>query len=285
MARSTWKKSPPTCSEGTPLLSQPDFALSELLIVAAAEAWRTDGEVLASGIGLLPRLAAGLAKASFNSALLLTDGEAYLIAEPFPLGQRNGSKPIIEGWLPYSRTFDLLWRGKRHAMVGPAQIDRFGQTNISVIGDYLKPKAALLGVRGYPGNSIYHPNSFFIPNHTQRVFVRDEVDMVGGIGYNPERWPDGKKPSGLDLRLIVSNLAVLDFSGPNHQIRVRSLHPGVTFEQVQDNTGFDLYRDADIATTGVPTAPALDIIAQLDPLNQRASVFKQKPAAERARTA
>jgi len=260
-------------------MATPEFTLSELLIVAAAEAWRADGEVLATGIGLLPRLAAGLAKATFNPALLMSDAEAYLVAEPLAVGGSPGSQPVIEGWLPYSRTFDLLWGGKRHAMVGPVQIDKFGQSNISIIGDYLKPKSALLGVRGFPGNSISHSNSFFVPNHNKRVFVSGEVDMVGGIGYNPARWPDGRQPPDLDLRLIVTNLAVLDFGGPAHQIRVRSLHPGVTLEQVRDSTGFDLDVGTTIASTAVPTASALSVIRQqLDPADQRGSVFKLRPA-------
>ena len=263
-----------------------DFTLSELLIAAAAEAWRDDGEVLASGIGLIPRLAAGLAKLTFNPALLMTDAEAYLVSEPVPVGARHGFAPMIEGWLPYSRTFDLLWGGRRHAMVGPAQIDRFGQSNISVVGDYRKPKAALIGVRGYPGNSINHANSYFTTTHSRRIFVPGEVDMVGGVGYNPKRWPDGVKPPGLDLRLIISDLAVLDFGGPQHQVRVRSLHPGITFEQVQDNTGFDLYRSDPIPTTAAPAEPSLGIIrAQLDPANQRATVFKNNPRGDRSRVA
>jgi glutaconate CoA-transferase, subunit B len=261
------------------------FTLAELLIVAAAEAWRDDGEVLASGIGLLPRLAAGLAKLTFNQSLMMTDGEAYLVAEPIRVGARHGAEPIIEGWMPYARTFDLLWSGKRHAMVGPVQVDRFGQSNISVIGDYAKPKTALIGVRGYPGNSISHSNSYFVQSHSRRVFVAGEVDMVGGIGYNPARWPRGEKPAGLDLRLIVSDLAVLDFAGPSHQIRVRSLHPGVTFEQVQDSTGFELFRHEAIPTTPPPTEAALHIIRErLDPDDQRASVFKGNPPGDRKRT-
>ncbi len=260
-----------------------DFTLSELLIVAAAEAWRDDGEVLASGIGLIPRLAVGLARLTFNPTLLMTDAEAFLVAEPVPVGPRNGFVPTIEGWMPYSRTFDLLWGGRRHAMVGPVQVDRFGQTNISVVGDYRRPKTALIGVRGYAGNSINHANSYFITNHSRRVFVAGEVDMVGGIGYNPERWPDGVKPPGLDLRLIVSDLAVLDFGGPEHQIRVRSLHPGITFEQVQDNTGFDLYRSAPLPTTAAPTESSLGVIRErLDPANLRAAVFKNNPRGDRS---
>src|SRR5882757_2472790 len=114
--------------------------------------------------------------------------------------------------MSYARTFDIIYGGKRHALVAPVQIDRFGQTNISTIGDRSKPKAALLGVRGFPGNSINHPNSYFMPSHDARAFVA-EVDYVCSVGYNPARWPGGVKPKFLDLRWIISNLAVMDFVG------------------------------------------------------------------------
>jgi glutaconate CoA-transferase subunit B len=232
---------------------------------------------------LIPRLAAGLAKITINPNLLMTDAECYLVAEPIAVGPRDALTPVIEGWMPYARTFDLLWRGDRHAMVVPTQLDRFGQTNISVVGDYEKPKAALLGVRGYPGNSIHHANSYFVPNHSTRSLVANEVDMVSGIGYNPERWPRGVKPHGLDLRLIVTTLAVLDFGGPDSQIRVRSLHPGVTFEEAQDNTGFALSRSHSIAVTAAPTYEQLRVIREtLDPHGLRKSVFKGDPRGDRS---
>ena len=260
------------------------YTLAELCIAAAAEAWRNDGEVLASGIGLVPRLAASLAKLTFNPALLMTDSECMLVAEPVPVGPRKaGSEPVIEGWMPYARTFDLLWGGRRHAMVGPVQVDRYGQSNISLVGEYARPKAAFLGVRGFPGKTINHANIMFVPAHNTRVFVSGEVDMVGGVGYNPARWPGGRKPAGLDLRIIVTDLAVLDFQGPGRQIRVAALHPGVDFEQVQANTGFPLARPAAIPVTAAPSAEQLELIRRvLDPHDQRATVFKGNPPGDRA---
>ena len=92
----------------------------------------------------------------------------------------------------FTRIFDNVWSGKRHAMVGPTQVDRFGQANISMIGsDYHQPKSMMLGVRGFPGNSISHANSFFVPNHSTKVFVAGEVDMVASVGYNPARLARG----------------------------------------------------------------------------------------------
>ena len=66
-------------------------------------------------------------------------------------------------------------------MMGASQLDRYGNQNISCIGDWARPKSQLLGVRGAPGNTINHPTSYWVPRHSPRVFV-ERVDMVSGIG-------------------------------------------------------------------------------------------------------
>ncbi len=250
-----------------------EYNLPELLICAASNAWVNDGEVLATGIGLVPRLAASLSMRTSNPDLLMTDSEAYMVSEPVPVGPRKGYEPKRETWMGFSRIFDNVWGGKRHAFVGPTQIDRFGQANISCIGDHAKPKVQMLGVRGFPGNSINHANSFFVPNHNRKVFVEGEVDMVASIGYNPERLPRGYTLDDIDIRLIVTNLCVMDFGGPNKQVRIVSLHPGVTAEQVQDNTGFKLSIPDEIPTTEVPTEAQLAVLAVVVPHNLRAKVL------------
>lgn len=255
--------------------------LADLIVSAAAEAWRDAGEVIATGIGPLPRLAASLAKASFAPALLMTDSEAHYVTEPVPPGPRRAA-PCFEGWAPYDRIFSTLWGGRRHAMVTPVQIDRFGQANISVIGEHARPKAAMLGARGFPGNSVSHPNSFFIPAHSRRVFVPGEVDFVCSAGYNPARYADGRFPPGLDLRLIVTDLAVMDFGGPGHAVRLVSTHPGVSVEAVRDATGFDLcVPEGGVAETALPDAATLALIASLDPNGVRNGIFKGNPPADR----
>jgi len=251
-----------------------DFTLAELCITAAAEAWRDAGEILASGLGVVPRLAASLAKATFSPDLMMTDSECLLVSEPVPPGRRRGYEPRVEGWLPFRKVFELLWSGRRHAMTMPTQIDRYGTTNISFIGtDPKKPKAQLLGVRGIPGNTINHPCSFFIPKHSTRAFV-PRVDMASGVGYEPARWQPGVCSDFVDLRLVVTNLAVLDFNGPGRTMRVIKLHPGVTIEQVREQTGFELAVAKDVAETLAPTAEQLRLIRDvLDPNNLRAGVF------------
>jgi glutaconate CoA-transferase subunit B len=260
-----------------------DISLAELCIFACSDAFRTTREIVATGIGPVPRIAAGLAKLTHSPGLMMTDGEAYLVEEPVPLGPRGNYRVKPAGYLPFSRFFDAaVWSGRRHAMVTPTQIDRFGQTNLSALGGtHAQPKVQMLGVRGFPGNSIYHPNSMFIPVHSPRVFVDGEVDMVSSAGYNPAKRADGGNYSGIDLRRIITDLCVMDFGGTDHAIRVVSLHPGVTFDAVQAATGFPLER-GDLSETPAPDVEALEIIDRLDPQNIRATIFKDNPPARSA---
>jgi glutaconate CoA-transferase, subunit B len=257
-------------------------SLAELCIVACSEAFRGNGEIVATGVGPVPRLAASLAKLTHSPDLMMTDGEAFLVEQPVPIGPRGYDDRKKAGHLPFSRFFDAaVWSGRRHAMVTPTQIDRFGQINLSQLGGtHRQPKTQMLGVRGFPGNTICHPNSFFFPGHSTRVFVPGEVDMVSGVGYNPAKRIAGGNYSGVDLRLIVTNLCVMDFGGPDNAMRVVSLHPGVSFDEVQEATGFALEK-GDIVETPLPSAEQLDIIASLDPHNIRATVLKDNPAARR----
>lgn len=252
--------------------------LVDRIICAAALAWRDDGEVLATGIGVVPRLAASLCMASLNPDLMMTDSEAWIVREPVPVGPRSGPQGeyIVqrESHMGFARIFDNLWGGKRHAMVGPTQLDRFGQANISALGpDYARPKTQMLGMRGYPGNSISHANSFFVPNHSPKVFVAGEVDMVCSAGYNPARLARGWGLDEIDIRLVVTNLCVMDFGGPGHQLRVVSLHPGVSATQVQQATGFALHIEPAPPETAAPTPEQMTLLARLDPHNLRATAL------------
>lgn len=253
-----------------------DYTLVDLLICAAANTWKDEGEVLATGIGVAPRLAASLCMLTVNKDLMMTDSEAYMVSEPVPIGPRiEGFKPKFESWMGFSRIFDNVWGGKRHAMVGPTQVDKYGQMNISAIGGtYQQPKVQMLGVRGFPGNSINHNNSFFIPSHNTRVFLEGECDVVCSVGYNPERLAKGYSLDDIQLGFIYTNLCIMDFGGENYQMRVISLHPGVGLDEVKENTSFELAVADDLATTPVPTEEQMKLINQLDPHNLRASVIR-----------
>ena len=178
----------------------------------------------------------------------------------------------------FSRVFDNLWGGKRHALVGPSQIDRYGQANIAALGGTREqPKVQMLGLRGFPGNSISHANSFFVPAHSRRVFVEGECDVVCSIGYNEQRLPKGYSFDDIQLRRVITDLCVMDWLGANYQLRVISLHPGVTLEEVKDNTGFELAVIEGLEETPAPTTEQLDIIAELDPKGLRARQLKDNP--------
>ena len=261
-----------------------DYTLAELMIVQAAEAFRNDGEILATGIGVLPRLGASLAMKTFNQDLMITDSEAFLLSEPNPIsGRKSHEGQASETWMGFSRIFDNVWSGKRHAMIGPTQIDKFGQANISALGGtYEQPKIQMLGVRGLPGNSICHANSLFVPTHNTRVFVSGECDLVNSIGYNPERLPKGYELSDIDIRIILTDLCVLNFKGPNFQIGIQSIHPGITVEQVVEATGFELFIPESVSTTAAPTQEQLTIINELDPQNWRSKQLKDNPMGDRS---
>ena len=255
------------------------FTLAELMVSAASRVFDNDGEVLATGIGLLPRLAASVAMRTSNPDLMMTDSQSFMLSSPNPVsGMKNHAQQANENWMGFARIFDNVWSGKRHALVGPSQIDRYGQTNISALGGtYTAPKVQLLGVRGFPGNSIRHANSFFVPKHSKRVFVEGECDVVCSIGYNPSRLPKGYEMGDIDIRQIITDLCVMDFTGPDFQISVRSLHPGVTIEEVRDNTGFELAVADNLSVTKAPTPEELAIMAELDPENLRARQIKDNP--------
>ena len=267
-------------------------------MLACAQAWRGDGAILASPMGTIPTLGARLARLTFAPELLLSDGEATLLApgdrtlDDRTAEGRTTEGWMAEGWLPYRDVLRLVATGRRHVMMGAAQLDRFGNQNISCIGDWSRPKAQLLGVRGSPGNTINHPVSYWIPRHSARVLV-ERVDMVSGIGYDRAAAlapaalaPAGLAPAALnpaalatagpngpawhDLRLVVTDKAVLDFATPDHSMRVRSLHPGVSVQEVQSLTGFALTVPDDLAVTPMPTAAELALIReQLDPAGLR----------------
>ena len=260
------------------------YTLGAFCSGGCAGAFSGDGEVLATGIGVIPRLAASLAMKTSNPDLMMTDSEAWMLSQPNPIGDRGeGFVQASESWMGFSRIFDNVWSGKRHAMLGPTQVDRFGQSNTSALGgSYDAPKVMMLGARGFPGNSISHPNSFFVPGHSDRVFIDGECDFVSSIGYNPERLPKGHSLDDIDIRRIVTDLCVMDFGGPAHTPRLVSVHPGITAEQVVENTGFELVVPNDVPTTPAPTAEQLAIIAEMDPHNQRAMQIRDNPAGDRS---
>jgi acyl CoA:acetate/3-ketoacid CoA transferase beta subunit len=247
--------------------SQP--SLAEVCVVACAEAWRGDGEILASPIGTIPTLGARLAALTFEPDLVYTDGDALQLAAPIAAGAAADVPKSVEAWMPFGRMFDIVWSGRRHVMMGATQVDRYGNQNIACIGPWAKPKAQLLGVRGAPGNTVNNPTSYWVPQHSTRVFV-ESVDCVSGVGYDRAAAAGPSATRFHEIRVVVSNKAVLDFDTPDHAMRIRSVHPGVTVDDVVENTGFPLVVPDDVPVTRAPTDEDLLLIRDLlDPANLR----------------
>lgn len=227
-------------------------------VIACAEAWRGCGEILASPMGLIPSLGARLARHTFAPDLLLTDGEALLV--------RPDGTP--EGWLPYRQHLALVSGGRRHVMMGASQLDRYGNQNISAIGDWSRPRRQLLGVRGAPLNTLNNPTSYWVPKHSRRVFVA-KVDMVCGVGYDRVAEHPGTERFHRIPR-VVTDLGVLDFETPDRSMRLASLHPGVSVEQVREATDFELTVPDEVPYTRDPTPGELRLIREvLDPAGAR----------------
>ncbi|MEU9119840.1 CoA-transferase [Streptomyces sp. NPDC048506] len=232
---------------------------AEYCVVACADAWRDDGEVLASPMGLIPSVGARLAKLTFAPDLLLTDGEALLI----------GLDGTPEGWLPYRKHLAMVTGGRRHVMMGASQIDRFGNQNISCIGDWERPTRQLLGVRGAPVNTLNNPVSYWVPKHSTRVFVA-KVDMICGVGYDSAAAAGPSATRFHRIPRVVSNLGVFDFATPDRSMRLASLHPGVTLDEVRAATGFALTVPDDVPCTREPTPDELRLIREVvDPEGRR----------------
>ena len=232
---------------------------AEIAVVAVAELFRGDGEIVASPMGLVPQLGAKLARLTFEPDLLMSDGEAYLVT---PDGE-------VEGWQPFRKMLDtIVPHGRRHVVMGANQVDRYGNQNISAIGDHARPKKQLLGVRGAPGNTVNHRTSYWVPRHSTRIFV-DTVDVVSGVGYDNAAKAGPSAEKYHDVHRVVTNLGVFGFDTPDHSMRAVSLHPGVTREEVTAATAFEL-DFSDVATTREPTDEELRLIREvLDPKSLR----------------
>jgi acyl CoA:acetate/3-ketoacid CoA transferase beta subunit len=239
--------------------------LADVCVVACAEAWRGDGEILASPIGLVPTLGARLAALTFEPDLVYTDGDAFQLAAPIPAGAPADTPRVVEAWMPFGKMFDVVWSGRRHVMMGATQVDRYGNQNIACIGPWEHPKAQLLGVRGAPGNTVNNPTSYWVPQHSPRAFV-EKVDCVSGIGYDRAETAGRSASEFHEIRRVISNLAVLDFETPDHAMRLRSVHPGVTVDQVVEATGFSLVVPDDASESRAPTDEEMRLLREvLDP--------------------
>jgi len=249
-------------------MSVESFARADVCAVAIAETFRGDGEILANPIGTIPMVGGRLARATFEPDLMMTDGEAALIANDEAFEWPDGK--VLETWNPYRRMFDIVWSGRRHVIMSPTQIDRYGNMNFAAIGgDLAQPKVQLLGLRGAPGNTICHPTSYWVGNHNAKTFV-DQVDVVCGIGYDRAAALGPVASRFHEIRRVVTNLCVIDFDTPDHRMRLRSVHPGVAVGEVVEATGFELVVPDEVPVSRLPTDEELRLLYEvIDPTNLR----------------
>lgn len=238
---------------------------AEYCVIACAEIFAGAGEIFASPMTPMATIGARLARLTTEPDLLITDGEYRFLGQTPPLGQLID----FEGYIPFPRVFDVLQAGTRHVVMGANQIDKYGNQNLSAFGeDIQKPTRQMFGLRGAPGNSINHATSYWVGKHSTRVFT-ESVDIVCGIGY--DRYEEGDPAFRFHvIPKIVTNLGVFDFSGPGRTMRAVTLHPGVTAEQVAENTGFEVAGLAEAGVTRDPSAEELRLIREvIDPRGVR----------------
>jgi acyl CoA:acetate/3-ketoacid CoA transferase beta subunit len=247
-----------------------DATLEEILIARMAREF--SGKVIGVGATILSDLAARLAKATHAPELFLTTA-SRAAADP-----DLHAKSLFDEWryaksarmaLGWGEMFDLIAQGRFQIWIGAVQIDRTGNSNISAIGDWAKPKVQLVGARGVPDDLwgcarlCYH-----IRKQTPRSFVK-RVDFVCGLGFGEERSRLGNRSAAPGI--VVSDLGVYDFDEAAGAMRVVSLHQGVTFDQARAATAFPLLRPTGvISSTPLPSRDELKLIREvIDPLGLR----------------
>ena len=251
-------------------MSNMNYTLEELLIARMAKEFR--GGRLGVGATILSDLSARLAKALYVPDLFLTTS-SRAAADP-----DVHAKSLSEEWtldatarmsLDWEQMFRMIAQQKLQIWIGSVQIDRTGGSNISVIGDWQKPRAQLIGARGIPDDLWGCERlNFHMRTHSPKAFV-EKVDFVCGFGDSPDFGRQSARAAAPGI--VVSDLGVFDFNGPDGTMQIVSLHPGIDFDTVQDKTGFELPNPgANVAVTAAPTAEELRIIREvIDPLGLR----------------
>jgi len=241
---------------------------AEVCAVACADLFRDAGEIMVSPMTTMASIGARLARLTFAPDILLTDGEAQLLADTPAIGAPGA----VEGWIPFGRVFETLAWGRRHVVMGANQIDRYGNQNLSAFGPLQHPTRQMFGVRGAPGNTINHATSYWVGSHSKRVFC-DAVDVVSGIGWDKID-PGNPAYRFVNVNRVITNLGVFDFNGPDHTMRAVSLHPGVDSDDVRANTSFEVYGLDGAPATRLATGDELEIIRTLDPKSLRDKEIK-----------
>lgn len=235
-----------------------------------------DGEVVQIGAAMpVPEVAVRLAQFTHgpNMDLIFIGARmnaAHLDVLPTPeFGWDHRCVRWAESYWDVGHRFDrMIDFDKKVFFIGGVQIDAHGNTNLIGVRNDDPDSVSSFGFRG-PGSVgtstlAAHVGRYYIVsnNHDRRVFV-PRCDFVSAYGWG-EGDPDGRRKLGLPgggPKYCVTPLCVMDFTDDTKHLRLRSLTPGVTVEEVLDNTGFDLIvPDGAIPETPLPTGPELDII-------------------------
>jgi glutaconate CoA-transferase subunit B len=244
------------------------YTASELLAVLSARQLK-DGQVVFAGVGI-PLLAATLAQRLHGPGLtiLFEGGVIGAFIEPGKLPpSTNDQRCTIRAnmVLGSAEVLLLLQRGYVDVgFMGGAQIDQYGNLNSSFIGDPANPKIRLPGTGG--GNDISSLTHMIVAlKHEKRRFV-ENVDFVTSPGWlkgGQTRHDSGLLAGG--MYRVVTDLAVFGFDETTRRLTPLALNPGVTREQVQENTGFKLEFSAATGVTEPPTTHELSVLRGLDP--------------------
>jgi len=246
-------------------VSEAEYSRSEMMIVASAR--QLAGErVCFVGIGP-PNIACNLAKRTVAPDLELVYEAGVYGAAPQRLPLSIGDPTLVTGAVSVTNMFELfayyLQRGLVDvAFLGASQIDRFGNVNTTVIGEYASPKVRLPGSGGACDIAINAHKLFVIMPQSTRSFVK-EVDFVTSPGHltgkRPDDWP-GKGPA-----IVVTGFGLYKFA-PDGEMYLASLHPGVTVDDVRANCAWEIAIADDVAQTPRPSDEELRLIREdLDP--------------------
>jgi glutaconate CoA-transferase subunit B len=238
-----------------------------MTITAAREL--QDGEKVFVGIGL-PNLSANLAKRTSAPNLVMIYEAGIIGAEPNRLPLSIGDPCLVSGAKSVCSMFDVfsLYLQAGRIDVGfleGAQIDKYGNINSTVIGDYKTPKVRLPGSGGACEIASLAKRILIVTTHEKRKFP-EKVDFLtspGFLGGRKERNMLRLEGGGPDT--VITDLGTLRFDKETGEMILDSVHPGVKAGDVKNNTGWDLKVSDDLKITEEPTERELSILRQLDP--------------------
>jgi glutaconate CoA-transferase subunit B len=247
-------------------IDAPHFNLKELMVCQAARQLR-DGEVVFVGIGL-PNLACNLARRLHAPRLVLVYESGAVGADPQRLPISIGDPSLVTDSLGVFSMFDVFNFYLQGGLIDVGflqgvQIDRFGNLNTTVIGDYPHPKVRLPGSGGACEIAIHAKRVFVIAPQSKRSFP-ERVDFITSPGFVQGReGRDSRSMPGGGPAMVITNLGCYEFD--DGEMVLTSLHPGCTVEQVKENTGWNVRMSAQLNITEVPTDKELRLISELDP--------------------